>query len=170
MWYYEIAALLTGLLFVGMYLKSQPAQLFSGKLFFALLLQTTASVFVWVIASPLIGEFLFWETLIWAVLLPMQVGLLMIILINGFEMSEMIWPQGLKRRFARLALPDGFGFPRVSIHVPILQGAAGHGDRDPGTGWPPWTTRTVEVLGHRRNNNPHPELWQPVQVHCESFR
>jgi cellulose synthase/poly-beta-1,6-N-acetylglucosamine synthase-like glycosyltransferase len=167
MWYYEIAALLTGLLFVGMYLKSRPVQLFSGKLFFALLLQTTASVFVWVVASPLIGEFLFWETLIWAVLLPMQVGLLMIILINGFEMSEMIWPQGLRRRFTPLAPPDGFGFPKVSVHVPIckeppdmvietLNGLAA-------LDYPNFEVLVVD------NNNPHPELWQPVQAHCEKL-
>jgi len=55
------------MLFVGLYLRRRPSQPFSGKLFFALLLQTTASVAVWVMASPLIGEFLFWETFIWGV-------------------------------------------------------------------------------------------------------
>jgi len=121
MWLYEIAGVLTGMLFVGIYLRRKPSQPFSGKLFFALLLQTTASVAVWVMASPLIGEFLFWETFIWAFLLPMQGGLLMIILINGFEMSEMIWSEGLRRRFTPLSPSTGFAFPRVSIHVPICK-------------------------------------------------
>jgi exo-beta-1,3-glucanase (GH17 family)/cellulose synthase/poly-beta-1,6-N-acetylglucosamine synthase-like glycosyltransferase len=172
MWYFGIAAVLTGLLFVAMYLRTRPAQPFSGRLFFALLLQTTASVFIWVVVSPLIGEFLFWETFIWALLLPMQLGLLAIILINGFEMSEMIWPNGLKRRFTPLAPPEGFGFPKVSIHVPIC--------KEP----PEMVAETLDSLAALDypnfevlvidNNNPHPELWQPVEAHCaklgERFR
>ncbi len=162
--YCEIAAVLLGFLFVWGYIRTRPAQTFSGRLFFALLLQTTASVFVWVMASPLIGEFIFWETFIWAILLPMQVGLLMIILVNGFEMSEMVWTQGLKRRFTPLLPPSDFAFPRVSIHVPIC--------KEP----PDMVVETLNSLAALDypnyevfvvdNNNPHPELWGPVEAHC----
>ena len=162
--YSGISAVLAGVLLVWFYLRGKPSQLFNGKLFFALLLQTTASVFIWVIASPLIGEFLFWETLIWALLLPMQAGLLMIILVNGFEMSEMIWPEGLKRRFTPIPPERMQALPRVSIHVPIckeppdmvietLNGLAA-------LDYPNFEVLVVD------NNNPHPELWQPVQAHC----
>ena len=167
MWYYEIAAVLTGLLFVALYLRRKPAQPFSGKLFFALLLQTTASVFVWVMVSPLLGEFLFWETFIWAILLPMQVGLLMIILVNGFEMSEMIWTDGLKRRFQPLSPPAGVAPPRVSIHVPICKEPP---DMviDTLNGLAALNYANYEVLVID-NNNPHPELWQPVEAHCAAL-
>ncbi len=164
MWWYEIAALLTGILMVLAYLRRKPAQPFAGKLFFALLLQTTASVFVWLMVSPLLGEFLFWETFIWAFLLPMQLGLLAIILINGFEMSEMIWTEGLKRAFRPAAVQSGQPLPRVSIHVPIC--------KEP----PEMVAQTLSSLAALDypdyevlvidNNNPHPELWQPVQEHC----
>jgi exo-beta-1,3-glucanase (GH17 family)/glycosyltransferase involved in cell wall biosynthesis len=166
-WYSGIVAVLAGILFVWLYLRARPSQPLSGKLFFALLLQTTASVFVWVMASPLLGEFLLWETLIWALLLPMQVGLLMIILVNGFEMSEMIWAEGLKRRFAAIATTDEQAKPLVSIHVPIC--------KEP----PDMVIETLNSLAALDypnyevlvidNNNPHPELWQPVQVHCETL-
>jgi exo-beta-1,3-glucanase (GH17 family)/cellulose synthase/poly-beta-1,6-N-acetylglucosamine synthase-like glycosyltransferase len=170
--YCQIAAVLLGLLFVWGYIRTRPEQTFSGRLFFALLLQTTASVFVWVMASPLIGEFIFWETFIWAILLPMQVGLLMIILVNGFEMSEMVWTQGLKRRFTPLAPAPDFAFPKVSIHLPIckeppdmvVQTLNGLAALD----YPNYEVLVVD------NNNPHPELWGPVEAHCallgERFR
>jgi exo-beta-1,3-glucanase (GH17 family)/cellulose synthase/poly-beta-1,6-N-acetylglucosamine synthase-like glycosyltransferase len=165
--YSGFAAVIAGVLLVWLYLRNQPSQPFSGRLFFAMLLQTTASVLVWVIASPLIGEFLFWETFIWALLLPMQAGLLMIILVNGFEMSEMIWTEGLKRRFTPLAGGAGPATPLVSIHVPIckeppdmvietLNGLAA-------LDYPNYEVLVVD------NNNPHPELWQPVQAHCEAL-
>jgi len=165
--YSGIAAVLVGVLLVWLYLRKQPSQPFSGKLFFAMLLQTTASVFVWVLASPLIGEFLFWETFIWAVLLPMQAGLLMIILVNGFEMSEMIWTEGLKRRFTPLAGGVVHPTPLVSIHVPIckeppdmvIETLNGLAALD-------YSSYEVLVID---NNNPHPELWQPVQAHCEKL-
>ncbi len=165
--YCQLAAVLAGLLLVGVYMRSRPTQPFSGRLFFALLLQTTASVFVWVMASPLLGEFLFWETFIWAILLPMQVGLLMIILVNGFEMSEMVWATGLKRRFTPLSPTPEFAFPRVSIHVPIckeppdmvvetLNGLAA-------LDYPDFEVLVID------NNNPHPELWRPVEAHCATL-
>jgi len=165
--YSGIVAVLAGVLLVWLYLRKQPSQPFSGRLFFAMLLQTTASVLVWVIVSPLIGEFLFWETFIWALLLPMQAGLLMIILVNGFEMSEMIWTGGLKRRFTPLAAGADQATPRVSIHVPIckeppdmvietLNGLAA-------LDYPNYEVLVID------NNNPHPELWQPVQAHCETL-
>jgi glycosyltransferase involved in cell wall biosynthesis len=166
-WYSGIAAVLIGILFVWLYLRAQPPQPLSGKLFFALLLQTTASVSVWVLTSPLLGEFLLWETLIWALLLPMQAGLIMIILINGFEMSEMIWAEGLKRRFLPMVLSDDRPMPRVSIHVPIC--------KEP----PDMVIETLDSLAALDypnyevlvvdNNNPHPELWRPVQAHCETL-
>jgi exo-beta-1,3-glucanase (GH17 family)/cellulose synthase/poly-beta-1,6-N-acetylglucosamine synthase-like glycosyltransferase len=162
--YCQAAAVLMGLLLVGAYLRLRPAQPVSGRLLFALLLQTTASVFVWVMASPLLGEFLFWETVIWAVLLPMQIGLLMIILVNGFEMSEMVWAAGLKRRFTPLRPGPEFVFPMVSIHVPIC--------REP----PEMVVETLNSLAALDypdfevlvidNNNPHPDLWRPVEAHC----
>jgi exo-beta-1,3-glucanase (GH17 family)/cellulose synthase/poly-beta-1,6-N-acetylglucosamine synthase-like glycosyltransferase len=165
--YSGIAAVLTGILFVWLYLRAQPSQPLSGKMFFALLLQTTASVFVWVMVSPLLGEFLFWETLIWALLLPMQAGLLMIILVNGFEMSEMIWAQGIKRRFTPILSADDRPRPRVSIHVPIC--------KEP----PDMVIDTLNSLAALDypdfevlvvdNNNPHSDLWQPVQAHCETL-
>jgi exo-beta-1,3-glucanase (GH17 family)/cellulose synthase/poly-beta-1,6-N-acetylglucosamine synthase-like glycosyltransferase len=165
--YSGISAVLVGLLLVWFYLRGEPRQIFSGKLFFALLLQTTASVSIWVIASPFIGEFLFWETLIWALLLPMQAGLLMIILINGFEMSEMIWPEGLKRCFKPIVPNNDQAQPLVSIHVPIC--------KEP----PDMVIETLNSLAALEypnyevlvidNNNPYPELWQPVQAHCETL-
>jgi exo-beta-1,3-glucanase (GH17 family)/cellulose synthase/poly-beta-1,6-N-acetylglucosamine synthase-like glycosyltransferase len=164
LWFYEMAALLLGVMAVWLYLRSRPSQAFGGRLFFALLLQTTASVFVWVMVSPLLDEFIFWETLIWAFLLPMQLGLLTIILINGFEMAEMIWTRGLRRRFAPLEPPAGQALPKVSIHVPICKEppdmVAATLDSLAALDYPHFEVLVID------NNNPHPELWKPIEEHC----
>ncbi|MDO9082989.1 MAG: hypothetical protein Q7U56_06875, partial [Humidesulfovibrio sp.] len=65
------------------FLYKRRTQPFSGRLFFALLLQTVTSSLVWIAFTPITIEFLPAETAAWAMLLPMQIGLLAVVLING---------------------------------------------------------------------------------------
>jgi len=97
----------------------------------------------------------------------MQGGLLMIILINGLRNVRDDLVGGPQAAVHPLSPAAGFGFPRVSIHVPIC--------KEP----PEMVKETLNSLAALNypnyevlvidNNNPHPELWQPVQAHCESL-
>lgn len=149
--------------------KDQP---FQGKLFFCLLLQTVTSSLVWIAFTPITIEFLPAETAAWAFLLPMQIGLLAVVLINGFEMSEMLWPEGLKRRFYPLRHDSDEGLQKVSIHLACC--------KEP----PAMVIATLNSLAALDypdyevivvDNNTHdPALWQPLEEHCaklgERFR
>jgi exo-beta-1,3-glucanase (GH17 family)/cellulose synthase/poly-beta-1,6-N-acetylglucosamine synthase-like glycosyltransferase len=171
-WLYQLVAVLAGFILGWIYLRKRGQQPIGGQLFFALLLQAAVSVLIWILVTPLIAEFLPGEIAVWAFLLPMQLGLLMVILINGFEMSEMLWPQGLKRRFGPRQPEIGRNLPKVSIHVPICKEPPAMVietlDSLAALDYPAYEVLVVD------NNNPHAELWRPVQAHCrklgEKFR
>ncbi len=147
-----------------LFLYKRNDQPFQGKLFFALLVQTVGSSMVWIAFTPITVEFLPAETAAWAFLLPMQIGLLAVVLINGFEMSEMLWPEGLKRRFFPLLHDSDKGLPKVSIHVACC--------KEP----PAMVIATLNSLAALDypdyevllvDNNTHdPELWKPLEEHC----
>jgi len=159
-WGVSMLALLPMLFF----LYKRRTQPFSGRLFFSLLLQTVTSSLVWIAFTPITIEFLPAETAAWAMLLPMQIGLLAVVLINGFEMSEMLWPEGLRRRFFPLRHDLDVGLPKVSIHVACCKE-------------PPEmvmaTMNSLAALDYPNfevllvDNNTHdPVLWQPLEEHC----
>lgn len=167
LWLVQFMATLPGVFPVWFYLRRRFDQPLGARAFFALLLQTTSSALVWMFFTPLTGEFLRSETVAWSILIPLQVGLLIVVLVNGFEMSEMLWPKGLKRSLKRLQSSDPARLPKVSIHVPICKE-------------PPEMVRetllSLSALDYPcyevlviDNNNPHPELWQPVEGYCRQL-
>jgi cellulose synthase/poly-beta-1,6-N-acetylglucosamine synthase-like glycosyltransferase len=100
-------------------------------------------------------------------MLPLQSGLLAVVLTYGFEMSEMLWDDHPRRRFAPLKGENPAGFPKVSIHLPIC--------REPA----PMVIETLDGLAALDypemevlvidNNTPEPELWEPVEAHCRKL-
>jgi cellulose synthase/poly-beta-1,6-N-acetylglucosamine synthase-like glycosyltransferase len=91
----------------------------------------------------------------------MQIGLLAVVLINGFEMSEMLWPEGLKRRFFPLRHDADEGLRKVSIHLACC--------KEP----PAMVVETLNSLAALDypdfevlvvDNNTHdPALWKPLR-------
>jgi exo-beta-1,3-glucanase (GH17 family)/cellulose synthase/poly-beta-1,6-N-acetylglucosamine synthase-like glycosyltransferase len=146
------------------FLYRRRTQPFSGRLFFSLLLQTVTSSLVWIAFTPITIEFLPAETAAWAMLLPMQIGLLAVVLINGYEMSEMLWPEGLRRRFFPLRHDLDAGLPKVSIHVACC--------KEP----PEMVIATMNSLAALDypsfevllidNNTTDPAQWKPLEEHC----
>jgi exo-beta-1,3-glucanase (GH17 family)/cellulose synthase/poly-beta-1,6-N-acetylglucosamine synthase-like glycosyltransferase len=89
-----------------------------GKLFFAALIQASAALIVWLVTLPF--EFYLspvdWIAL--AVLLPALVAMTGILLVNGFEFTEVAWRRRWQREF-RPATPVATHMePFVSIHLP----------------------------------------------------
>jgi exo-beta-1,3-glucanase (GH17 family)/cellulose synthase/poly-beta-1,6-N-acetylglucosamine synthase-like glycosyltransferase len=135
----------------------------TGRLFFAGLIQTAAAVLIWSISLPY--EF-YLEPLDWAmlgVLIPAQLAIIAVLLINGFEFTEALWNRGWLRRFRPLdALP--VIAPKVSIHLPC--------HNEP----PEMVIQTLDSLALLDypdfevivvDNNTHDEaVWRPVAAHC----
>jgi exo-beta-1,3-glucanase (GH17 family)/cellulose synthase/poly-beta-1,6-N-acetylglucosamine synthase-like glycosyltransferase len=136
-----------------------------GRLFFATLLQMAGAVLVWCALLPIAEALSGASLLVWALLFPAQVMLLAVVLINGFEMAEMLWQNRMHRDFK--PLPTGIGnyFPKVSLHLPI--------HNEP----PEVVIETLNSLARLDypdyevlvldNNTRDPAVWEPVQAHCE---
>lgn len=160
-------SILLSAFFVSLYLKKREDQPFKGQLFFAMIIQLSISTVVWITSTPWIHELLPSETVIWGALLPLQIGLLVVVLINGFEMAEMLWPAGLKRVFVPLTSERGRKFPKVSLHLAIYN--------EP----PDMVAKTLNSLNQLDypnyevlvidNNTVDPEVWEPVRQYCEKL-
>ncbi len=135
-----------------------------GLLFFLILVQLSASVLVWSGTLPL--DFylspLDWSML--SLLAPAQIAIVLVLLINGFEFTEVLWHRRWLRPFGLLEkLPDDEQ-PFVSIHVACYN--------EP----PEMVTLTLDSLAALDyanyevlvidNNTKDENLWRPVEAHC----
>ena len=88
-----------------------------GRLFVASLLQTSCALLVWSIGVPF--EF-YLDPIDWAMLgllLPAQMAILGVLLINGFEFAEVLWRPRWQRAFSSMPTADAKALPKVSIHL-----------------------------------------------------
>ncbi|MGQ9499010.1 MAG: glycosyltransferase family 2 protein [Dissulfurimicrobium sp.] len=135
-----------------------------GQMVFAFLIQSAVSLMTWTAFAPIVNDLTMFSEIMWALLLPAQVGLLMVVLINGFEMVEMIWKPNLSRRFLPYKGPDNRDWPMVSLHLAICN--------EP----PDMVIQTLNSLARLDypafevlvidNNTVDAGLWKPVKRHC----
>ena len=156
-----ILALLPIIWFLRRFQEIRPA----GQFVFSFLIQAAASVAVWTAFVPIVEDIPTFSEVMWGVLLPAQVGLLMVVLINGFEMAEMIWKPGLRRFFQPYkAVSDDRRWPMVSLHLAICN--------EP----PDMVIQTLNSLARLDypsfevlvidNNTVDSALWEPVRRYC----
>lgn len=136
-----------------------------GKLVYALLIQTSASAFAVTAALPITESFSTTSTLVWMVLLPAQLMLYAIVLANGFELVEMSWMRGFRRKFVPVAPRFARSRPKVSIHLAICNEPAHLVIQ---------TLNSLAALDYPNfevivvdNNTKDPNTWLPVARHCE---
>lgn len=139
-----------------------------GKLFFAVLIQMATSALAWTALAPLTHQLDGAGQLVWVALLPAQILLLLVLLGNGFEVSELRWVKQLRRRFVPTSsdYPTAF-LPKVSIHLPIC--------KEP----PEVVRQTLESLVRLDypdfevivvdNNTDDETLWRPVAHLCRTL-
>ncbi len=138
-----------------------------GKMFFALLMQFAASLAIWTLSTPVLRDFAPNTQLLYTVLGPALVILLVVVLISGYELTELTWTQTMRRGFTRANAPKGTRHPKVSIHLPCyseppemlkltLDGLAA-------MDYPNFEVIVVD------NNTKNVELWKPVLAHCEKL-
>lgn len=136
-----------------------------GRILFSILIQGAVSLFTWSAFLPENIPLNIWAWLAWMILLPAQILLLLVMLVNGFELTELLWHARLKWRAPRPASKDAANLPLVSLHLAICNE-------------PPavvkHTLNSLAALEYPRlevlvidNNTRDPAIWKPVQAHCE---
>ena len=89
----------------------------AGRLFFGVVIQAAVTLVVWIVTLPF--EF-YLNTLDWSMLvllLPALAAMVMILLANAFEFTEVVWQRRWQRHFLPERLPAGEAAPFVSIHL-----------------------------------------------------
>ena len=139
----------------------------TGRFFFCALIQLACGLVTWSATLPF-NFYLSWIDWTMLVLLfPAQIAILAILLINGFEFTEVLWRRGWVRH-AGLLPPDPVEKqPFVSIHLACYN--------EP----PEMVFVTLDSLAELKyenfevlvidNNTKDPAIWQPVQEYCEKL-
>jgi len=138
-----------------------------GRFFFCALIQLACGLVVWSATLPF-NFYLSWIDWTMLVLLfPAQIAILAILLINGFEFTEVLWRRKWVRH-AGLLPPDPVEKqPFVSIHLACYN--------EP----PEMVIITLDSLAALKyenyevlvidNNTKDPAIWKPVQEYCEKL-
>ncbi|MBS0582331.1 MAG: benzoate transporter, partial [Proteobacteria bacterium] len=88
-----------------------------GVLFFCALIQLSASLLVWSATLPLAFYLSPFDWTMLVVLFPAQLAIILILLINGFEFTEVLWRKYWLRGFGLLSPKPEDKQPFVSIHL-----------------------------------------------------
>ncbi|HEV7489363.1 MAG TPA: glycosyltransferase [Rhodanobacteraceae bacterium] len=135
-----------------------------GLAFFLALIQVSAAILVWMATLPY--DFYLdpfdWGMLV--LLFPAQLAIILILLINGFEFTEVLWRPRWLREFKLLPPDPGEQQPFVSIHLACYNE-------------PPemviLTLDSLAALDYENyevlvidNNTKNEEVWKPVEAHC----
>ncbi len=138
-----------------------------GKIFFAVLVQFAATLVIWTMSTPVVRDVAPATELMIGVLLPAQLLLLVVVLINGIELTELTWAGRMKRGFKPLPPGSGKRFPKVSIHLPCYN--------EP----PEMVKLTIDSLMAMDypnfeiivldNNTKKEEVWKPVEAYCATL-
>ncbi len=138
-----------------------------GRFFFCALIQLACGLIVWSATLPF-NFYLSWVDWTMLVLLfPAQIAILAILLINGFEFTEVLWRRNWIRHAGMLPPDPVEKQPFVSIHLACYN--------EP----PEMVIVTLDSLAALKyqnyevlvidNNTKDPAIWKPVQEYCEKL-
>jgi exo-beta-1,3-glucanase (GH17 family)/cellulose synthase/poly-beta-1,6-N-acetylglucosamine synthase-like glycosyltransferase len=143
-----------------------------GRFFYAFLIQAVASILVWAVLAALSENLISTTSLAWVALILAQVVLLAVLLVDGYELTEVVWANQWQRNFLPHETPPRHDAPKVSIHVPCYN--------EP----PHMVIETLNALAALDypnfevlvidNNTKDEAVWRPLEEHCavlgERFR
>jgi len=139
----------------------------AGRLLFVLLIQVAVSLLTWTVFMPANIEIGKLGLLIWGVLLPAQLALMVVVLINGFELTELLWRKRLKLRFPESELRRTGRLPMVSLHLAIYneppEVVKATLDSLAALNYPDFEVLVID------NNTRDPAVWLPVKAYCEEL-
>ncbi|MFM2041637.1 MAG: hypothetical protein RLY86_213 [Pseudomonadota bacterium] len=138
-----------------------------GQLFYGALIQAVASALVWTGAEAMTAGMGTMSTVAFSILLTAQVILLAVMLIDGLELTEVVWSAKWRRKFEPIR-GDLSGFtPKVSIHVPCYNEPAHMVIRTlnalAAMGYPNFEVLVVD------NNTKDEAVWKPLEEHCRKL-
>jgi exo-beta-1,3-glucanase (GH17 family)/glycosyltransferase involved in cell wall biosynthesis len=135
----------------------------AGLLFYAGLIQAVSSLLIWTIMAAMAEKIITANTIAWVGLIGAQIVLLALLLVDGLELTEVMWANR-RRAFAPqdwVPPPDA---PKVSIHVPCYN--------EP----PHMVMETLDALADLAypnleilvvdNNTKDDAVWKPVEAYC----
>lgn len=135
-----------------------------GQLFYGGLIQAVASVLVFTVTAASAAGLATTTEIAWGVLIFCQLVLLAVMLIDGLELTEVVWQEKFRRRFQPCQAAPAPDAPKVSIHVPCYN--------EP----PHMVMQTLDALARLDypnyevllldNNTKDPEVWKPVEAYC----
>jgi len=138
-----------------------------GRFFFCALIQLACGLIVWSATLPFnfYLDWIDWTMLV--LLFPAQIAILAILLINGFEFTEVLWRREWVRHAGMLRPDPPEKQPFVSIHLACYN--------EP----PEMVIITLDSLAALDydnfevlvidNNTKDPAVWKPVQAYCEQL-
>jgi len=138
-----------------------------GQIFYGFLIQTVASALVWTGAEAMTAGMGTMSTVAFAILLTAQVILLAVMLIDGLELTEVVWSAEWRRKFTPVR-GDLSGYtPKVSIHVPCYNEPAHMVietlNKLAAMGYPNFEVLVID------NNTKDEEVWKPLEEHCRNL-
>ncbi|EGY01232.1 glycosyl transferase, group 2 family protein [Nitrospirillum viridazoti Y2] len=135
-----------------------------GQLFYGFLIQTVASVLVWTGTQALTVGMGTLSFTAFMVLILAQLILFAVMLIDGLELTEVVWTQRWKRRYTPVREPLGDYTPKVSIHVPCYNEPAHMVietlDALAAMDYPNFEVLVID------NNTKDEAVWRPLEEYC----
>lgn len=139
----------------------------AGLVFYGGLIQAAASVLVWTATAAWSGGMPVSTEVAWIILFTAQIVLLGVMLIDGLELTEVVWANRWRRRFEPVRAPVPAHAPKVSIHVPCYN--------EP----PHMVMQTLNALARLNypnfevllldNNTKDEAVWRPVEAYCKQL-
>ena len=139
-----------------------------GLVFFGIIAQFCISMTTYTGFLPLAPWLTTGTKVLWIALFPAQILMLAILLINAFEMTELLWIKRFRRMFRPLdPTTPRARYPKVSIHIACCN--------EP----PEMVIKTVDSVFAQTypnleilvidNNTKDPKVWMPVKEHCDKL-
>lgn len=135
----------------------------TGQIFYAVLIQVVFSMLVRAIMAGLNENIISGSTIAWGTLVMAQVVLLVLLLVDGLELTEVMWTNR-RRAFKPREWTPPPDAPKVSIHVPCYN--------EP----PHMVMQTLDALARLNypnfevlvidNNTKDEEVWRPLEAYC----
>lgn len=138
----------------------------AGQIFYAGLIQAVCSLLIWACMEALAEKIINANTISWIVLIGFQLVLFALLLVDGFELTEVVWANR-RRAFQPQEADPSPDSPKVSIHVPcynepphmVIETLNALAKLD----WPNFEILVVD------NNTKDEAVWKPLEMHCKKL-
>lgn len=140
---------------------------FGGQVFYGAMIQGVSSVLVFTFTAASVAGLATTTEIAWGILVFCQLVLLAVMLIDGLELTEVVWQDRFKRKFQPCSAAPLPNAPKVSIHVPCYN--------EP----PHMVMETLDALARLDypnyevllldNNTKDPAVWRPVEEYCRKL-